>query len=111
MLTSVAYFTCVRFFTQWKEELSLCTYNPVILFQHTQYGYPTYTLCPHALCAMQWKGEVAAGLPGWPEDELVHLEEELSDVLIYLLRLSDRCGIDLAKYVQRDIMYSGFGHS
>ena len=50
-----------------------------------------------SMCS-QWKGEVPAGLPDWPEDELVHLEEELSDVLIYLVRLSDRCGIDLAKY-------------
>ncbi|KAL1544566.1 dCTP diphosphatase [Salvia divinorum] len=45
----------------------------------------------------QWKGEVPKGLPGWKEEERTHLGEELSDVLLYLVRLSDMCGIDLGK--------------
>lgn len=43
----------------------------------------------------QWKGEVPPGLPGWSAGEREHLGEELSDVLMYLIRLSDVCGIDL----------------
>ena len=43
----------------------------------------------------QWKGEVAEGLDGWAEEEREHLGEELSDVLLYLVRLADRCHIDL----------------
>lgn len=43
----------------------------------------------------QWKEECPPGLPGWSEREKEHLGEELSDVLLYLLRLADRCGVDL----------------
>lgn len=43
----------------------------------------------------QWKGEVAEGLHGWADAEREHLGEELSDVLLYLVRLADRCHIDL----------------
>eukprot|EP00466_Bigelowiella_natans_P003129 jgi/Bigna1/60598/fgenesh1_kg.13_\ len=35
------------------------------------------------------------------EKERVHLGEELSDVLIYLVRLADRCQIDLASAARR----------
>ncbi|XP_061992233.1 uncharacterized protein LOC133710233 [Rosa rugosa] len=45
----------------------------------------------------QWKGEVQRGLPGWKDEDKQHLGEELSDVLLYLVRLSDVCGIDLGK--------------
>ncbi|KAK6250016.1 hypothetical protein SCA6_004021 [Theobroma cacao] len=45
----------------------------------------------------QWKGEVAKGLPNWTADEKEHLEEELSDVLLYLVRLADVCGLDLGQ--------------
>ncbi|KAJ1406272.1 dCTP pyrophosphatase 1 [Sesbania bispinosa] len=45
----------------------------------------------------QWKGEVAKGLPDWSYDDKKHLEEELSDVLLYLVRLSDVCGLDLGQ--------------
>ncbi|WCJ35893.1 dCTP pyrophosphatase 1 [Euphorbia peplus] len=45
----------------------------------------------------QWKGEVEKGLPKWSLDEKEHLEEELSDVLLYLVRLADVCGIDLGQ--------------
>jgi dCTP diphosphatase len=51
----------------------------------------------------QWKGEVPRGLPDWKEEEKVHLGEELSDVLLYLVRLSDICGIDLGKAALRKI--------
>lgn len=43
----------------------------------------------------QWKGEVEKGLESWEESEKEHLGEELSDVLLYLIRLADICGIDL----------------
>lgn len=45
----------------------------------------------------QWKGEVARGLPNWGSDDKEHLEEELSDVLLYLVRLADVCGLDLGQ--------------
>lgn len=51
----------------------------------------------------QWKGEVAKGLPDWEEAEKLHLGEELSDVLLYLIRLSDMCGIDLGKAALRKV--------
>lgn len=51
----------------------------------------------------QWKGEVGKGLPGWKEEEKVHVGEELSDVLLYLVRLSDICGVDLGKAALRKI--------
>ncbi|XP_057808293.1 uncharacterized protein LOC131023065 [Salvia miltiorrhiza] len=51
----------------------------------------------------QWKGEVEKGLPGWKEEERTHVGEELSDVLLYLVRLSDMCGIDLGKAALRKI--------
>ena len=49
----------------------------------------------------QWKGETECGLPGWSDREREHLGEELSDVLLYLVRLADRCGIDLAAAAER----------
>ncbi|WOH01934.1 hypothetical protein DCAR_0521320 [Daucus carota subsp. sativus] len=51
----------------------------------------------------QWKGEVPRGLPGWEEREKEHLGEELSDVLLYLVRLSDICGIDLGQAALRKV--------
>ncbi|XP_022886815.1 dCTP pyrophosphatase 1-like [Olea europaea var. sylvestris] len=45
----------------------------------------------------QWKGEVAKGLPDWTSDEKQHVEEELSDVFLYLLQLADVCGVDLGQ--------------
>lgn len=49
----------------------------------------------------QWKGEVPRGLPDWKEEEKEHLGEELSDVLLYLVRLSDICGVDLGRAALR----------
>uniref|UniRef100_A0A803L8E5 dCTP pyrophosphatase 1 n=1 Tax=Chenopodium quinoa TaxID=63459 RepID=A0A803L8E5_CHEQI len=51
----------------------------------------------------QWKGEVERGLPNWKEEEKVHLGEELSDVLLYLIQLSDSCGIDLGQVALRKL--------
>ncbi|XP_060180434.1 uncharacterized protein LOC132610162 [Lycium barbarum] len=51
----------------------------------------------------QWKGEVPRGIPNWEEKEKLHLGEELSDVLLYLVRLSDICGIDLGNAALRKL--------
>ncbi|CAK7348919.1 unnamed protein product [Dovyalis caffra] len=51
----------------------------------------------------QWKGEVPRGLPDWKEEEKEHLGEELSDVLLYLVRLADVCGVDLGKAAMRKL--------
>ncbi|GMH08063.1 hypothetical protein Nepgr_009903 [Nepenthes gracilis] len=51
----------------------------------------------------QWKGEVPRGLPGWSDEERQHLGEELSDVLLYLVRLADICGVDLGKAALRKL--------
>ena len=51
----------------------------------------------------QWRGEVPRGLPDWKDEERQHLGEELSDVLLYLVRLSDICGINLGKAVTRKL--------
>jgi dCTP diphosphatase len=48
----------------------------------------------------QWRGEKASvGLPEFSEAEKHHVGEELSDVLLYLIRLADVCGIDLSEAV------------
>ncbi|CAL9089591.1 unnamed protein product, partial [Musa textilis] len=51
-----------------------------------------------------WRGEVAKSLPNWEESEKEHLGEELSDVLLYLIRLSDICGIDLGDAATKKIV-------
>ncbi|KAK2973883.1 hypothetical protein RJ640_013937 [Escallonia rubra] len=51
----------------------------------------------------QWKGEVDKGLPNWEESDKEHLGEELSDVLLYLIRLADMCGIDLGQAATKKI--------
>ncbi|KAL0548122.1 hypothetical protein IC582_012567 [Cucumis melo] len=58
----------------------------------------------------QWRGEVEKGLADWEESDKEHLGEELSDVLLYLIRLADICGINLAnaatkKLVKNSIKY------
>jgi dCTP diphosphatase len=47
----------------------------------------------------QWKGEVEPYLPEFTDDEKRHLGEELADVQLYLVRLADRCGVDLSAAV------------
>ncbi|CAD5174518.1 uncharacterized protein LOC135609078 [Musa acuminata AAA Group] len=51
-----------------------------------------------------WRGEVAKGLPNWEESDKEHLGEELSDVLLYLIRLSDICGVDLGEAALKKIV-------
>ncbi|XP_060190323.1 uncharacterized protein LOC132619433 [Lycium barbarum] len=58
----------------------------------------------------QWKGEVPRGLPDWEEKEKQHLGEELSDVLLYLVRLSDICGIDLGNAALRKLELNAIKH-
>lgn len=52
----------------------------------------------------QWRGEVEKRLPNWEESDKEHLGEELSDVLLYLIRLSDICGIDLSDAATKKII-------
>ncbi|KZV48546.1 dCTP pyrophosphatase 1 [Dorcoceras hygrometricum] len=52
----------------------------------------------------QWRGEVEKGLPNWEDSEKEHLGEELSDVLLYLIRLADICGIDLGDAATKKIL-------
>ncbi|KAK6929755.1 dCTP pyrophosphatase 1 [Dillenia turbinata] len=52
----------------------------------------------------QWRGEVDKGLPNWEESDKEHLGEELSDVLLYLVRLADICGIDLGDAASKKIL-------
>ncbi|KAL9981824.1 hypothetical protein ACROYT_G010580 [Oculina patagonica] len=47
----------------------------------------------------QWKGEVQEGLPDWSPKEKHHLAQELSDVLVYLVRLAEKCHVDLPQEV------------
>ena len=44
---------------------------------------------------------------GWTEEDKVHVGEELSDVLIILVRLSDRCHVDLPAAVTRKFQLNG----
>ncbi|KAH6556140.1 hypothetical protein KP509_1Z202000 [Ceratopteris richardii] len=52
---------------------------------------------PRNLLLALWRGEVPPGLPDWSADEKEHLEEELSDVLLYLVRLADVCNVNLGE--------------
>lgn len=49
----------------------------------------------------QWREEVPEGLPGWTTSERDALSDELSDVLIYLVALADKCRVDLPSAVLR----------
>ncbi|KAK8950885.1 hypothetical protein KSP39_PZI004349 [Platanthera zijinensis] len=51
-----------------------------------------------------WRGEVERGLASWKDSDKEHLGEELSDVLLYLIRLSDICGIDLGDAANKKIV-------
>ena len=46
----------------------------------------------------QWKGEVK-DTKDWNEKEKIHLGEEISDILLYLIRLADKCDININKAV------------
>lgn len=50
-----------------------------------------FSFVNHGICALaaqifQWRGEVAPGLPDFSEADRKHVGEELSDVLLYLVR-------------------------
>ncbi|XP_066433740.1 dCTP pyrophosphatase 1 [Eleutherodactylus coqui] len=47
----------------------------------------------------QWKGEVLEGLPDWTPSQKESVQHELSDVLIYLLELAEKCHVDLPRAV------------
>lgn len=53
----------------------------------------------------QWRGDegCAPGLPLWSEEDKVHLGEEMADVLLYLVRLADRCRVDLPAAAKRKL--------
>eukprot|EP00061_Rhincodon_typus_P003910 g21274.t1 len=51
--------------------------------------------------AGQWCGEVKEGLPDWTEQQRTALSNELSDILIYLVRLAEKCHVDLPRAVLR----------
>lgn len=56
------------------------------------------------LCeCLQWCGDAGAavGLPGWAEEKRDALADEMADVLLYLVRLADRCGVDLPEAAAR----------
>ena len=54
----------------------------------------------------QWRGEVGVGLPGFSDEERAHVGQELSDVLLYLVRLAERCHVDLAAAVQAKVRHN-----
>lgn len=54
----------------------------------------------------QWKGEVKRGVPDFTDREKTNLEHELSDVLIYLVRLAHLCHVDLPKAVMEKIEHN-----
>ncbi|XP_008592121.1 PREDICTED: dCTP pyrophosphatase 1 [Galeopterus variegatus] len=47
----------------------------------------------------QWKADEEPGPQAWPPRERAALQEELSDVLIYLVALAARCRVDLPQAV------------
>ncbi|XP_062571443.1 dCTP pyrophosphatase 1-like isoform X2 [Saccostrea cucullata] len=55
----------------------------------------------------QWKGEVSVGIPELSTKEKEHVGEELSDILINLVRLADRCQIDLPSAVLQKLHQNG----
>ncbi|KAM3822067.1 dCTP pyrophosphatase 1 isoform 1-T2 [Vipera latastei] len=51
----------------------------------------------------QWREEAPEGLPGWTPLEREALADELSDVLIYLVALANKCHVDLPTAALRKI--------
>eukprot|EP00871_Galdieria_phlegrea_P005786 jgi/Galph1/695/GphlegSOOS_G5489.1 len=51
----------------------------------------------------QWKDEVSVNLPELTPKEKEHISEEMADVFIYLVRLSEVCGIHLESAVARKL--------
>ena len=51
------------------------------------------------LCeCFQWRGDAGAplGLPNWEAKKRDALSDELADVLLYLIRLADKCDVDVS---------------
>ena len=69
---------------------------------------PTPALPPPGEC-FQWvpDAKARAGLPGWEAARREHLGEELADCLLYLVRLSAACGVDLAAAALRKLEKNG----
>ena len=59
------------------------------------------------MCASQCHGRnlilKTTPLVGWSDADKEHLGQELSDVLVYLIRLADRCHVDLPTAVLNKI--------
>ncbi|XP_060581858.1 dCTP pyrophosphatase 1-like [Ruditapes philippinarum] len=55
----------------------------------------------------QWKGEVKEGLPDFTDAEKEHVGQEMGDVLLYLIRLAEKCHIDLPSSVLKKIEQNG----
>ena len=55
----------------------------------------------------EWRGEASVGLPDWSSTDRDHLAEELSDVLLYLVRLADVCAVDLPSAAVRKMKRNG----
>ncbi|KAF0702801.1 Aste57867_7751 [Aphanomyces stellatus] len=51
----------------------------------------------------QWRGDHDQDVDKWSAEDKEHLGEELSDVLIYLVRLADKCNVDLPTAALRKI--------
>jgi len=53
----------------------------------------------------QWKSDAdcADALSGWSEEKKVHVAEEIADVACYLVRLADKCGVDLPAAISKKI--------
>ncbi|KAK7487911.1 hypothetical protein BaRGS_00020812 [Batillaria attramentaria] len=55
----------------------------------------------------QWKGEVTEGLPELTEKERDHVGQEMSDVLLYLVDLANKCHVDLPSAVLAKMEQNG----
>lgn len=53
----------------------------------------------------QWRGDAGSACPGtdWEAKKVDALGEEMADVLLYLVRLADKCGVDLAAVTSRKL--------
>lgn len=56
-------------------------------------------MCLSCSLSSQWKSDAEPGPQAWPPKERAALQEELSDVLIYLVALAARCHVDLPRAV------------
>ncbi|KAJ3031491.1 UNVERIFIED_CONTAM: dCTP pyrophosphatase 1 [Siphonaria sp. JEL0065] len=52
----------------------------------------------------QWRGECLPGLPDFTESDRIHVGEEMSDVLIYLIEMARNCSVDLPSAVLKKMV-------